>query len=368
LKRDDLPCLWIEDANSHAIVPLPAAQKDIQQLLAKLAEAAKEAKSPLELIRGTKERSAVVSKSQALFYGYVAIGAFVAFLILLGILIPNLPRLRTYGTGVVTVACYGVLGVTMAIALFGVLRSYGYISSVKTGAVGSDRLGFAWEFGGPAALAVFVMLIGLGYEAQINHGKFGVMVNIYDADSTNTLINVAGRMTLHTKDERSFPINGSSVYLGELSTEKRGDSVDYSVDVQAYVKASPDQLTLADVGTVKIYLRRAQKTLMLATSQAIGGDIVSHVKLITDKAEQLYQTQFVLELSTNLTSQLKAKKFDIGWKGTTETIPALLRYVETEFNRAYPDSQINIFAGPSGVWIGVAGENCPRKGYERVQQ
>lgn len=321
LKITDLPCLWIEDSTGHESIPLPNTKSDINRLIVQLTEAAKVANDVSELVGQSRPQLKEISLAESRHFRNIAIGAFVGFLIVIGIFYATLQTLRDYGSQVLIVSSYGVLGALMAIVLFGMMRSYGAIKSAEDGAIGSKRIGAVWEFGGPAALAIFVLLVGLTYEALSGHGKFNVSAYVYSEDSPAKLLHVDGTLKVDTRGGISANVLDGHFWLNEIDAELKGRSFRYEIIVNGYDQVEPEiQLTDATILYVHLRPRREEGT----TTRAIVPDDSSVAPRPDPNSPNVaihpYSDGWWFKVCTGAMTEAQTIKFFVGPTGSSRPV------------------------------------------------
>jgi hypothetical protein len=187
----------------------------------------------------------------AKFYALLSLFSFVAALLSIGLLTWQLPRLRQYGSEVVTVACYGILGVCLAFAVFGAMRSYGRIKG--------GGLGAKWEFGGPAALVVFLLSFGMYFESNDKRSTFNLVLHFYSKGVTREIIDGDGQVTLILRTPQApTPIVKGIAFVGEIPIRWKGQSVDFRVDINGFRKIPESKVTLLADQNVEVDLEPLQ--------------------------------------------------------------------------------------------------------------
>lgn len=123
LRYGDLPCLWLEDSQSHFVIPLPSEQEQISRLFARITDAAKTARS-------AKQMKISLDLQTALHDGKaVRVWAIGSFFLVAFLLIGSLISLLFHKTGFwIGIAAVTAIEVTYAITIAAVLRSIGDLS------------------------------------------------------------------------------------------------------------------------------------------------------------------------------------------------------------------------------------------------
>jgi hypothetical protein len=198
LKRQHLPCVWLEFKGGHAVIALPRAQDEIVKLFRVLADEASAATSAKDL----RERLAT---EQWKARGSMADGdlkgswwpVIVLTLILVGLLVFlvwEVPRLYDYGFRFPMFLLYAIVALVASVALFGALRSVGRARG--------SFLGVTFEFGGPAALFIVTVLLGLHSTAEEFTAKF------YVRDATTGQLVKGGHVQVELESPITIPLNG----------------------------------------------------------------------------------------------------------------------------------------------------------------
>jgi ABC-type branched-subunit amino acid transport system substrate-binding protein len=185
---------------------------------------------------------------------------------LVALLVWQLPKLHRFGDRTVVFVISAIVGLVAALVTFGALRSYGHVSG--------QTLGVAFEFGGPAALFILVLL--LGTRARKNDMKpFTVTVILHEETHGRGIVTVGGSMSLLlAKGAREATIKNGQAVFESLDTEYKNQSVDYVVSVPGYARfADAPQLRLT---TDAVLYVRVRKKLHGAAAQ--GGEVVDSIQ------------------------------------------------------------------------------------------
>lgn len=174
--------------------------------------------------------------------------AFLAALI--GVLIWQLPKLHRFGDRTVVFVISAVVGLVAALVTFGALRSYGRVSG--------HSLGVGFEFGGPAALFVLVLLLGTRVPKR-DTKPFTLTVILHEGAHSRGVVAVEGTISLLLPNGalQNAVKNGQAVFES-LDAEYRNHSVDYLISVPGYkVVADAPQLRLTPDSVAYVRIRKA---------------------------------------------------------------------------------------------------------------
>ena len=194
------------------------------------------------------------SSEQTRVAGITAILCFVAFIAEIVLLTIFLPRLRQYGSDVLTFGAYCTIGVTAAVMLFGILRSTGKLHGKKYGVV--------FEFGGPAALFMLLVWVGLRYELSVRPAAdFSVPVYFFADGEPPQSIN--GKLVLYLDEPKMSSIEAGYSSPQRIPAKWNGQMVRYSTEIDGFV-SDPSQpllhLTPNEQQRVKLQRAKAGKT------------------------------------------------------------------------------------------------------------
>jgi hypothetical protein len=165
------------------------------------------------------------------FYAVLAAKWLVGLLLVVGLLLWQLPRLRQYNSEVPTVIAYVITGVIPAILLFGTMKS--------TGMVKGKRFGTMFEFGGSAALAIVVTGGGLWYESKWRPTEFAFAVYFHWEGKSNSLVEKPGKLILFLDEPKEVAINNGYAAPQRIPAKWNGQKVGYSIVIEGLVEAEP---------------------------------------------------------------------------------------------------------------------------------
>lgn len=245
LRTSDLPCLWIEDSEKYAFaLRLPAQKADIVRLMRNLKDASEKATNAKEIREALlKTEESAIPVSDRGFYVNAAAGSFLATLILLGVALWFIPRISAYQFGAPVFLIYLVASVIPALLLFGAMRSYGTLKG--------KRLGVVFEFGGPAALSVLLLLLGLWFERSAPARTISFSVFCYVAPNQNQIVPKDGKLILILDRREVWPINQGEALPRDIPSKWTGQEVPVSIEIDGYETA---QSTLRIDPQARIFL------------------------------------------------------------------------------------------------------------------
>jgi ABC-type branched-subunit amino acid transport system substrate-binding protein len=172
---------------------------------------------------------------------------------LIAVFVWQLPRLHRFGDRTVIFVISAVVGLVAALVMFGALRSYGHLSG--------QSMGVAFEFGGPAALFVAVLLLGTRTR-KTDKTPFTVTIIVRESGSSTGVITKGGRLSLLLpRGAREEGINNGQVVFSAIDAEYKNYSVDYIASVSGYERfGEPAQLRLTPDGVFYVALRISSTT------------------------------------------------------------------------------------------------------------
>lgn len=142
------------------------------------------------------------------------------------LLLWQLPEVRRYNLGVITYIVYVLAAILPAICLFGIMRSTGNLSG--------KHLGIAFEFGGPAALFAFVLLVGIYYEISGQKDDFSVSVYLHLQNNKNALVPKDGTMQINLKNPLPAEVKKGFARFNDIASKYNGDKVGFLVQIDDY--------------------------------------------------------------------------------------------------------------------------------------
>jgi hypothetical protein len=126
------------------------------------------------------------------------------------------------------------MGLLTAAATFGVLKSFGRIRGKNFNAV--------WEFGGPAAVVIFFLLVGV-HLATRPEPAFDVIVDFQENGEPLPRGGIVLLFTAAPNEPQSVHINNGRAIF-QLPTEFRGKPCHYHTEIEGYHVDKPKTLTL----------------------------------------------------------------------------------------------------------------------------
>ncbi|HYJ03550.1 MAG TPA: hypothetical protein VEX43_00320 [Chthoniobacterales bacterium] len=166
------------------------------------------------------------------------LGAFIALCVAvlaveIAALVIWLPRLRQYGSDVLTFGAYCTFALTAAVVLFGVLKS--------TGKVHGEQSGVAYEFGGPAALFVLLVVTGITYELKTRPADdFSVPIYFITDDQTSEPIH--GKLVLSLDEPKTSSIEAGYSSPQRIPGKWKNVEVRFSVQIEGFTTDDPKPL------------------------------------------------------------------------------------------------------------------------------
>lgn len=155
-------------------------------------------------------------------------------LLLVGLTVWQLERIRREDTRVITFILFVLISLVAALVLFATLRSYGHITG--------QRLGVAFEFGGPAALFVFVLLLGIWMEFRPRSTPGPFVISVLFVDTRGGVVDETGRMTIFLpQGSKEYAIRKGQAVLADLPGSLRNITVAYSLTLPRAVKKGTKQ-------------------------------------------------------------------------------------------------------------------------------
>jgi len=195
------------------------------------------------------------------FYAALAVGAFVCELLLLWAYIANLQTTTRYGSYVLTVVAYGGFGLVAAVLLFGALRS--------TGKFRGQKFGIAVEFGGPAALFITFLGVGLYFELLSRNDDFLMVFAL--KDRSEAIVDVGGDLFLELDKERiTVPVSHG---VGRALAIRRA-AADHQAGIKLQVPGwaatdLPTSITLRPDAQINIHVQALPSPKPLSDDPAI---------------------------------------------------------------------------------------------------
>ena len=182
-------------------------------------------------------------------------GLLVVLIGLIVILLWQLDRIKRLDSRELSFVLFIVAGLISALVLFGILRSYGHVAG--------ERLGIAFEFGGPSAL--FVAVLGTGIWMYFHPAPVGgpFSVSILLVDGSSNVIPLSGNIELFLDSDRvQFPIDRGHAVLANLPGRARNQTVAVSLNVGRKLKRGEKaQLRLTPDSEHRIYPVKGQRAI-----------------------------------------------------------------------------------------------------------
>jgi ABC-type branched-subunit amino acid transport system substrate-binding protein len=145
---------------------------------------------------------------------------------LIAVLVWQLPKLHRFGDRTVVFVISAIVGLVAALVTFGALRSYGHLSG--------QTLGVAFEFGGPAALFVLVLLLGTRTPKR-DTKPFTVTLIVHEAAYGRGVVAVNGSISLLLANgARDEAIRKGQAVFDSLDAEYKNQSVDFLISIPGY--------------------------------------------------------------------------------------------------------------------------------------
>jgi hypothetical protein len=183
-------------------------------------------------------------------YSVLSLGSFLAFLVLLGLLLWKADKLAALGlTSNFYYLLLVLLGLTASGFLFGALRSYAKYSG--------QHFGGRLELGG--GVVVFLLVIILGFRLLPASLNFPLTVFVHGVAGPQELIlRNSGHVVLDIGgDRRREPIGEKGqAFFPEIPSNFHGLSVNVSLDAPGYELANPAQKQVLDGPSLYLEVRR----------------------------------------------------------------------------------------------------------------
>jgi ABC-type branched-subunit amino acid transport system substrate-binding protein len=180
---------------------------------------------------------------------FVVLLLFLAALIAL--LVWQLPKLHRFNDRTVVFVISAVVGLVSALVTFGALRSYGSVSG--------QSLGVAFEFGGPAALFIIVLMLGTR-PSRSEQSPFTVTIILRDVARPGTVASVDGTISLLlAREARHESIKNGQAVVADLRAEYRNHSVDFVLKAPGFVAVADGQLRLTPDAVLYVKVRKEPK-------------------------------------------------------------------------------------------------------------
>lgn len=165
---------------------------------------------------------------------------------LVGLLVWQLPKLHRFDDRMVIFVISAIVGLVAALVTFGALRSYGHLSG--------RTLGVAFEFGGPAALFILVLLLGTRTPKR-DRKPFTVTVIVHEAEHGRGVLAANGSISLLlAKGAREEAIRNGQAVFDSLDAEYKNHSVDFVISIPGHV-GMPDAPQLRLTPDAVLYVR-----------------------------------------------------------------------------------------------------------------
>lgn len=179
---------------------------------------------------------------------------------LVGLLVWQLPKLHSFGDRTVVFVISAIVGLVAALVTFGALRSYGQVSG--------ESLGIAFQFGGPAALFVFVLVLGTRTSKRT---PFRVTVIMHEDANARGVVAVNGTLALLLpKGQRQGKIKDGQAVFEALDAEYRNTSADYVLTINGYAAlADSPQLRLTPDSVLYVRIHKVSEISVAAARQKV---------------------------------------------------------------------------------------------------
>ena len=177
----------------------------------------------------------------------------VFLLIILGIWVWQLPNINKFDSRSISYVIHVMVSAVASVILFGVLRS--------SGTFRGSRWGFQIELGGPAALFIVVLLIGVWFEINSDNNTFSITIYLVSTEDDTTNVNCKGTVTLRTNPPLTTQIKEGIAEFRSLPLIVLDNKVDYSIDITGYKVDSKTQkqITLKSNASIKIFIKENER-------------------------------------------------------------------------------------------------------------
>ncbi len=182
---------------------------------------------------------------------YASLGvALIALLVgLVGLYLWQLPTIAAYQSGLVSFVVMSVVALTFAVILFGTLHSYGKATGTTLGA--------EWTFGGPAALAVVVLLIGLTSDQGQSNPTFSLSV-YFDPPLGVSTDELDGEIQLQLDRPVTYVVSDGFVELTQLDRKYADQFASFVLAIDGFQPATaPHAIELQPRRQLRVQVERA---------------------------------------------------------------------------------------------------------------
>lgn len=182
--------------------------------------------------------------------------AFVATLVIFGLLLWQLPRIRQYSSEPLTMFAFVMVGGLAGYWFFHILKSNANLRTNKYGVI--------LELGGPVVVGFLIVGGGLLYERQTRAGEFAFVVYFCLGENHNATIKKDGTLTLLLDEPKSIYIHDGFASAQHVPERWNGRSIGFMIQLDGYQPLHPGEPLVLVAGD--------QLFVPLQKTAAVGGD------------------------------------------------------------------------------------------------